>query len=597
MTQLNSPAIASSIAGTSAHLFAGIEPMLVKFAKQTYARIPEAHRRHIEFEDVLQEARIRAWQAMEKYQPGRGTKMSSWVFGTLQQRMREVNAPFTDPGRNKSRTAQLVELDATAFSSRRHRNRTQSEGGLSTFDVAATAPRADRVASALSSFERAYRSGTDATQQILLDTLGFRVQVDMGPRIHRKVALRIAVKCRLSGDDIRVLRSTAAERCLLVAAKHSSSLPKIECRSCGNLFPVSQVGQFIDAKTLLCQDCVALELASEATCLGKEYDPATLECRQWCPQRSLCKQIIPEGGTMPVKAQSPAKKTAADSKGHKVGNLSMASEPMQIEQDDAHLSDADGAATDSLPDGVWDDDDADGDDDAAESAADGNESDEDETDDSDAGGDDDSEDDEGTPVMIPVNTQRAAPAKAAAPQPSRQKDQKTVSTSAAVRKTTETAPVKVKPRLKIVSRDSKPVQASAPAKATPASKTSSKPAVQAAGAKKPQPRKEVKAERDHATKPHYWTKESPFRPGTKLQKIVAKLEAVKTMKQSALDAMIEKQGMNRRGVYNNLRKQASFNGAWKWKFEAKAGMVTFEFTRRPSKAYVKAAGDPVRPAA
>jgi len=573
--------------------FAGLEPMILKFANMTWQRIPESHRRHIDKEDILQETRMRAFAAIASYDPGKTglngktAKLSSWVYGTLALRMREVNAPFTDPTRNQSRSGIVVGFDEAW------------ENPFSTYEpVFEMGPH---LHDSLESFEQAYKESDTNTQQMFLDTLGLRTKIRISPKRGNSVALDIATKCRLTPTDLRTLRSHGTERCVIVAAKLSKGgkLPQIECVKCSNSFSVTDVGKTIDARTLVCSNCYAEQSESELTCFAKEYEPTAPECSGLCPDRTVCAEVSTKGAYMGIKVSNsksgktkstPAVKPASEIvddpfadeplevAGYPVGSLTIGSEQLEVEDNsiDGHDDEpADGEFDEPLeevPEELEVHEPAHADE-PLDTAAD-------------------------DPFLDTAVEEKPKPATAA--KPSRQKEQVVIvpAKPTPVKVAQKKVPVKAVPAKKaVVVVKAKPVvKAAAPVKvaAKPVKAAKPAPAKTAALAKAGKKAKRVLK----AFKPQYWTGQHPFRPGTALHKIAEKLLTPPGVKLNQLIAYVAKQGLNWRGVRHNLAKGASFNGQWEWKFKIAdddAQMVTMKITKHPDAEYKKECGEPVKP--
>jgi hypothetical protein len=531
--------------------FAGLEGMLIKFTNETWARIPAPHRRHISYDDILQEARMRAWMAMRSYDSSKKVKLSSWVYGTLALRMREVNAPFTDPTRNSGRYGLVVSMDPESSDQDLRDSRTVS--GEQTLDV-------------LTAFDEAYESGDDETRQMFLDVLGFRARISVGAPDVRARSLNVLTRCKLSEKDIRTLQHSESERCILVAAKHSNTkqaaLPQIECVVCANSYSVALVGKSIDAKTLVCSTCYEQQAQSTTTCFAKEYTPGAFECTSVCPDRSVCASRM--GAKMSAKIVPDDDDPFESDSMH---TLTIGSEQLEIVPDDA-------------PDGhdLEDDDDESASEAHVQSA------------------DSDSEDDSFVLKSVNSTTELSS-----APKPSRQKAQiSPVPAQKQIKISTqaETPASKPKPaaKLVLVSKTSavKPVKdAPKPAvKATPA-KSTPKPAktpVKAVKAVSDKPK--ATRVRTKEPKPQYWSGLTPFRPDTNMQKIVERLQVPEGLKMSALEKFVERAGLNFRGVKHNLAKGKNFNGQFEWKFTVTgtgtAAVATLKITKHPTAEYRKA---------
>lgn len=575
--------------------FVGLEAMIVKFTRMTWDRIPSPHRRHIDFEDVMQETRMRAYTAISTYDAtklgpnGNPAKLSSWVYGTLALRMREVNAPFTDPSRNQSRTAELASI--TDF----------SDAELNARQLIVDETESN-VQDAISSFEQAYKESDPATQQMFLDTLGFRTNIRVsGKSAEKSVALSVATKCKLGPQDLRTLRTHGTERCALVAAKLSKpgrKLPEIECVMCSNSFSVAQVGKTIDAKTLVCSNCFEQQLVSPATCFGKEYDAAALECSSFCPDRTVCAEVSVKGAYMGIRVSNgKAKSTPASSAaseveddpfaeeldaspaGDPVGTLTIGSDQLEIVDDstDGHEDEpADGELDEPLDDEPEELDELD--------TAEPSETFAEELDD---------------PFLADAAEEQPKPAQAA--KPSRQKEQDPVpAKSTPVKVVVKTVSIKaVAPAKKtvviaktVVASKAKPVTKAV--KAAPAKVVAK--AVKAPAKAKPAAKRTATKRVLKEFKPQYWTGQHPFRPGTALYTVAETLLAPGGTKMKQLQALVTKLDLNWRGVRHNLAKGKSFNGQWEWKFRVSdEDQVTMKITKRPDAEYKKACGQPVKP--
>jgi hypothetical protein len=574
------------------------EPMLTKFACETWTRIPASHRRHICYEDVYQEAQLRAWTAIKSYDRRSTTKLSSWVYGTLKLRMREVHAPFTDPKRCSGRVGIVVDLDDAPEAS----DPVSVEDVIHAFDA----------------FGSAYTNSDDTTQQIYLDALGFRSPIYLNPPDERKVALDYAIKFDLTRNDFRVLRSAEPERCLLMAAHHARSsqpgprLPQVECVRCGSLYPVSEAGTTIDVKTLVCSNCYATAAASSTTCFAKEshYDLISPECSRWCPDRKVCGVIQIEGSFMGVQLTRDKTKqldTERNIGGDPVGDITLSTEALEpygveveFASDDDVSAEGFGTEDDSVEfpgpedesvevldveDGSLELPVADADHSAEVSHADHDET-----------PGELSDDDRDDPFFADDagsegSTITPQPAKAAA-QPSKK---------GAIKKPVvkNVAPTLPKPA-KVVQAVKTP--ATPKGKMTPltaASKTTANTSKSAQPAIKP--KRELKE-----FKPQYWTGQAPFRPGTAMALIFDKLtekvddpttgkQVIKGIKLERLQSYVEKQSLNWRGVRHNLAKGRSYNGQWTWSFTIVDNIARIRVTERPGAEYRKACGDPVKP--
>jgi hypothetical protein len=565
--------------------FAGLGAMIVKFAKQTWARIPEAQRRHMDFEDVMQETQMRAYTAIATYDPlktgprGKVCKLSSWVYGTLALRMREVNAPYTDPSRNSGRVGIVVDIaDADVI-------------------LPPVPPETEIVQNALSAFSYAYREADASTQQLFLDTLGFRTKIKISTPDQRAISLDVATRCRLTADDIRTLRTQGPEKCLSVAVKYTKvsgmKLPEIECVLCGVLYPVSEAGKSIDVKTLVCSNCYEQQAVGSATCFAKDYDGDALECTQWCPDRTVCAAVSIKGEYMGIKVSkgtaksTPAPKQASESddpfetSGQPVGTLIIGSEQLEVEENPVDGHD------DEQADGELDDEELD---DELE-----------ELDSSDAPAPEEislntvADDD---PFLTDEPVQEKPKTASPAPQPSRQKVQEPVATKAITKAPAAKVAVKKSVAVKATPTPAKSVQISKakPAPAPAAPRTSSKaPAsksapVKAAAASKP--KRKLKE-----FKPQYWTGLSPFRPGTAMHSIFEKLIVPEGVKLKHLKSFVERKKLNWRGVRHNLAKGTSFNAQWTWKLkiDEESGVASIKITGKPSAEYRKACGEKAEP--
>lgn len=77
----------------------------------------------------------------------------------------------------------------------------------------------------------------------------------------------------------------------------------LACRLCSKLFSAEEVlaGKF-EPETGICLGCYQKLQEEVGTCFGKRtvgkrlgYEEGTIECREFCPDKTVCKQLVGHG--------------------------------------------------------------------------------------------------------------------------------------------------------------------------------------------------------------------------------------------------------------------------------------------------------------
>ena len=277
--------------------------LIFKKAAKTYNRLSPENQRWIDFEDVIQDGFIEAWQAEQRYRQDFGTKYSTYLYRGLDLLF---HGRYHAPLQQQKRVARLKELDAPV------------PGSEDTFpDLVSQEPTPEEIFSAVSGV-------LQVCHALPPDAVSFLLQVvttETGQITRRgsNSIVLIPEACQrydVRREDLALIMVSAYAKSMLVegvvaAAGHlgEDDAKVLECINCRASFSLNDArkGRY-SATSLTCLTCLRELHASgpELTCFGRRkvvkgktvvegYSEADTECRMHCRDRVACRQFIEKG--------------------------------------------------------------------------------------------------------------------------------------------------------------------------------------------------------------------------------------------------------------------------------------------------------------
>jgi hypothetical protein len=282
-----------SIRGISKNID-GCAGLIAQQAIRTYNRVPEAHKRWIDQDDLVQEGLIAAFNAEKKYD-SKQAKFTTYLHTGLRQRFDHVLQPLE----SQKRTGSLLELDAPIQ--------------LGDKSVLPDVPTSDRqgvcAVDAYLSVCRELRP-----QAVIWLTSGLLLgrwfRHDRCSEVIENVKDAVS-KVGVVYDDFEIFTKdekacrnalTNLRKDVRIGLGDEMSLRVLECVECRTRYSLASIrsGSYYP-ESMVCRRCYRRMMQDQSTCFGKVksadtvgYSDEDVECRLHCPDRSVCSQIIKE---------------------------------------------------------------------------------------------------------------------------------------------------------------------------------------------------------------------------------------------------------------------------------------------------------------
>lgn len=281
--------MAITITGVSKRID-GCSGLLVQKANQMYYSVPEAHKRWIDRDDVLQESLIAAWQCTG-YKAGAGRKFSTYLYQRLEWQAKHLHTSLGF----QMRDGAVAELDAPL-----------KQAETKTIEIP-TSPDQGRDEDDVRSFISLCRAVKDQTVVALVYGFLCGNSRKATPEICAEIA-GAAAKLSLDPDSLlrvggneksRKTALTMLSKDLILGSDTEAGLRILECVECEGTFTIAAIreGRF-HVETMTCRTCYKKLKALPAglSCFGKgeKYSEADASCRIHCKDRKVCKVMKDE---------------------------------------------------------------------------------------------------------------------------------------------------------------------------------------------------------------------------------------------------------------------------------------------------------------